>query len=137
MSFFLQDSLKKLDDAHRLINVHLHNAARYRDDYQGAEQIQKATYDKLEATAHQLTQTKELLEATRQECRLQGETQTANVSFVDDFRLSYYLTQTLANRLWLQCYITQTLWLFYYLTRNLDIMFSPKYFGYYNTSQGF
>ncbi|XP_045181573.2 myosin-11-like isoform X2 [Mercenaria mercenaria] len=74
------DSLKKLDESHRLINVHLHNAARYRDESDNLEKLQKVTQGKLDETEHDLTQSREEIEQIRQKHREEIETFEAEIS---------------------------------------------------------
>ena len=64
-AYFSQDSLKTLEEAHRLVNVNLHNAAQYKTDCEAAEKETKTTVEKLERVEADLLDVSEKLESLR------------------------------------------------------------------------
>ena len=70
----LQDSLKTLEEAHRLVSVNLHNSAQYKKELETSEEVNKATVEKLELTGVELREVRGQLEnATEGRERAEGE----------------------------------------------------------------
>ena len=58
----LKDSLKTLEEAHRLVNVNLHNSAQYKKELEVSEEVNRATVEKLERTEGEVTEVRGQLE---------------------------------------------------------------------------
>ena len=67
LTLFSKDSLKTLEEAHRLVNVNLHNSAQYRRECETAEEVNKATVERLERMESELTEVRGQLERVRGE----------------------------------------------------------------------
>ncbi|XP_052271253.1 uncharacterized protein LOC127871974 isoform X2 [Dreissena polymorpha] len=84
-------SLKTLDEAHRLVNVHLHNAAAFKDECRAMEAERDGlklelhqTRDRLLALEQRLNEAQERLEEEKQNWQRQEETLKENITDVKD-----------------------------------------------------
>ena len=64
---YYQGSLKTLEEAHRLVNVNLHNAAQYKKECEEAEEKNRVTFEKLDSVEADLSNTQQSLDSLKVE----------------------------------------------------------------------